>query len=241
VRLCLVHGFTQTGRSWAPIQSRLPDSVAPDLPGHGTKPDAATLTDTARILAREIGPAVWVGYSLGGRVCLHVATDHPEVVQGLVLISTSAGIDDPTERQARRHDDAALADTIEADGVPAFIDRWLAAPMWASLPRDNAGIDARLANSARGLAGSLRLSGAGTQEPLWDRLAEIEKPTLVMTGDLDAKYTAIGARLTAALDADRVRFAGTGHALPWERPDTFAATLRAWLTTRGPTQGPHRW
>jgi 2-succinyl-6-hydroxy-2,4-cyclohexadiene-1-carboxylate synthase len=236
VRLALVHGFTQTGASWAPIVPLLAtdETVTPDAPGHGSAsgvdPD---LTTGAAWLADRVGRATWIGYSMGGRYCLHVALNRPEVVEGLVLVSTTAGIDDPVERTARREADDRLAATIAPGGVAAFVDRWLAGPMWATLPRDRAGVGARLANTAEGLAASLRRAGTGTQAPLWDRLHEIGVPTLVIAGGLDVKFTALGERLSACIPGSRlVVVPGRGHAVPWEDPDAFADAVNGWLSQR---------
>src|SRR5579864_6067391 len=92
-RFVLVHGFTQTGRSWQPVARRLADAghdvSTPDLPGHGARTGVrADLAETAELLADEGGPACYVGYSLGGRVCLHLALQRPGVVERLVLLST---------------------------------------------------------------------------------------------------------------------------------------------------------
>ena len=84
-------------------------------------------------LAAAHGPAIWVGYSLGGRQALHLAVHRPEVVRGLVLISTTAGIEDDTERLRRREDDDRLAERIETIGLDAFLDEWLAGPLFAGL------------------------------------------------------------------------------------------------------------
>jgi len=237
VRLALVHGFTQTSRSWAPIAARLADAghevVAPDVPGHAGRP-AAGMWDAAATLATEAGRAVWVGYSLGGRLALHVALAHPEVIDGLVLVSTTAGIEDPQERERRRRADDELAATIGPLGVPAFVERWLDGPMWATLSRQAAGVDARLANTAEGLAGSLRLAGTGAQDSLWDRLVEIPAPALVVNGSLDARFVEIGERLAAGLGAARVVIPDAGHAVPWEQPAAFAEAVLEWLRV---TQG----
>jgi 2-succinyl-6-hydroxy-2,4-cyclohexadiene-1-carboxylate synthase len=237
VRLVLVHGFTQTGASWAPITELLQDHdvVCPDLPGHGREATVqADLAETADRLATDrltTEPAIWVGYSLGGRVCLHLALAHPAKTKGLVLVSTTAGIEDPGERAARKQSDDDLADDIERDGVDAFIARWLRGPLFASLPKDRAGIEPRLTNTKQGLAGSLRRSGAGTQAPLWDRLHEITAPTLVVTGDEDEKFTALGDRLGDKIKhATRARIARAGHALPWEVPEQFADLLTTWIS-----------
>jgi 2-succinyl-6-hydroxy-2,4-cyclohexadiene-1-carboxylate synthase len=233
MRLALIHGFTQTGRSWEPITSRLPpgvECVCPDVPGHGTKAAIrATVDDGAAILAREVGPAAWVGYSMGGRLCLSVALDHPEVVTHLVLVSTTPGIRDDRERTQRVQEDEGRARELEAQGIDAFIDNWLAAPMWRTLSRHNAGIDYRRANTVEGLASSLRLAGTGSQSPQWDRLREINAPVLVVTGDSDAKFTEIGDEMQRYLShVDRVHI-HAGHAVPWEQPDVFVRSLEDWL------------
>jgi 2-succinyl-6-hydroxy-2,4-cyclohexadiene-1-carboxylate synthase len=234
-RLVLVHGFTQTGASWGPIARRLAavghEVMTPDLPGHGARSKVrATLPETAGLLAEECGPACYIGYSLGGRVCLQLAKQHPEVVERLVVLSATAGIDDPDERAKRRAADNRLADELESSGdVAAFLERWLAGPLFASLPREAAGMEARLNNTADGLASSLRLAGTGAQEPLWDRLGSLPMPVLVVAGELDEKFGALGKRLVAAIGAyARLELiAGAGHAAHLERPDAFVDVIGA--------------
>lgn len=234
MRVALVHGFTQTGASWAPIAPLLAadEIVTPDVPGHGAAAAVdPELASGAGWLADQVGAAAWVGYSMGGRYCLHVALARPDVVERLVLVSTTAGIDEPAERAARREADDRLAATIEADGVGAFVDRWLAGPMWSTLTREQAGVDTRLVNSAEGLAASLRRAGTGIQAPLWDRLGVISAPTLIVTGGRDEKFTALGRRLAAAIPrSDLVIIDDHGHAVPWEDPVTFTAAVNGWLS-----------
>ncbi len=72
-----------------------------------------------------------------------------------------------------------------------------------------------------GLAASLRLAGTGTQEPLWDRLAGLDMPVLVVAGELDEAFAAAGRRLAApsAPTPTLVLLPGAGHACHLERPD----------------------
>ena len=83
-RVVLVHGFTQTHRSWdvvADALAREHDVVALDAPGHGELSDVALdLWQGARLVAQQGGRAAYVGYSMGGRLCLHVALAHPDFV-----------------------------------------------------------------------------------------------------------------------------------------------------------------
>jgi 2-succinyl-6-hydroxy-2,4-cyclohexadiene-1-carboxylate synthase len=234
-RLALVHGFTQTRGSWRALADELAgdhDVVTIDVPGHGEAADVDVgLVEGGQLLADTAGPATYVGYSMGGRFCLHTALFAPEALRGLVLVSTTGGIDDADERAARRASDERLADRIEAIGVPAFVDEWLAQTLFATLRRDAADIPGRLTNTAAGLASSLRLAGTGTQRALWDDLEEIEVPVLVVAGALDSKFVAAGARLTGCIgpNATFQVVPDAGHTVHLEQPQAFRSLLRSWL------------
>lgn len=234
-RLVLVHGFTQTGRSWAAVAGELAadhEVVLVDAPGHGGSATiAAGIPESAALLAGTGGRATYIGYSMGARLALRLAVDHHELVEGLVLLGGTAGIEDDAERAARRRADEELAASIERDGLDAFLDRWLSNPLFARLTPEAAGLDERRLNSPDGLAGSLRLAGTGTMEPLWDRLAELTMPVLVLAGEHDTKFRAIGERLAAGIGANatfRV-IPGAGHAAHLEQSAAFIAALRSFL------------
>lgn len=231
----LIHGFTQSGRAWEPVARRLSRDhtvVTVDAPGHGGSAAVdADLGEGAALIGRAGGLAAYVGYSMGGRFALRLALARPDLVTALVLVSTTAGIDDPVERAARRHADEALADRVEREGLEAFVAWWLSLPMWATLPADATALDSRLANTAAGLASSLRRAGTGVQEPLWDRLGELAMPVLVMAGTLDEAYLARAERLVHAIGANAhlLPVVGAGHALPLEAPEVFSAAVKQFL------------
>ena len=236
-RVVLVHGFTQTSRCWPPFDELLAARVecqSLDAPGHGNA--AALALDVpaaAAHLARRGGTGIYLGYSMGGRLCLRLALDYPTRVRGLVLVSASPGIADASQRQARVQRDEALADRIQQIGVAAFVDEWLAQPMFAHLPAANAHRDERLRNTADGLASSLRLAGTGAQEPLWDRLAELAMPILVIAGSLDEKYVAIGRQMVAAIGANATfaEITAAGHSAPLEAPEATVQLVSDWLVS----------
>jgi len=218
-----VHGFTQTPASWEPVAERL------DTPfGVPTVPMASDFVATAHALG--MGRGVYAGYSMGGRLCLQLALDRPELVDRLVLVSASPGIADPAARAARCAADERLAQEIERDGVDAFLERWLAQPLFATLPRDRSGIDERRAgNTVEGLTHQLRVLGQGVQPSNWDRLGELRMPVLLIVGELDTKYVDIARRMaTAITDARLEVIAGAGHACHLEQPETVAHLLASW-------------
>lgn len=230
-----LHGFTQTGSSWMPVVSRL-DGIAAtmiDAPGHGASPDGTrTLWQCADDIARTVSPGALVGYSMGARMALHTALAHPALVTALVLVSGTAGIEDDNERAGRRASDDALADRIEMIGVPAFIDEWLANPMFAGLTAETAMRTERLSNTARGLADSLRHAGTGTQDNLWPRLAELRMPVLIVAGADDAKFTAIAERMNGLISGSSLSvIPAAGHTVHLEATDSFVGVLQEWLVT----------
>lgn len=228
-RLVLIHGFTQTGRSWG-------GAVA--WPGHDVvAPDVAPTGDlwaTAEEVVAAGGPGTYIGYSMGGRLCLHAALRHPELVERLIVVGATGGLDDEGERADRRAADEQLARSIERDGVDAFLERWLAQPLFATLPAGRAGLDSRQSDPAV-LTAQLRLLGTGTQEPLWDQLSQLAMPVLCMAGQLDQKFTALAHRLAAAIgaNAEVALVAGAGHAAHLEQPEEFRRLVQRFLDAGG--------
>jgi 2-succinyl-6-hydroxy-2,4-cyclohexadiene-1-carboxylate synthase len=235
-RIVLLHGFGQTGRCWGPLTRALAadhEVVRLDAPGHGgsTGP-VVDLPTTGRLIAEAGGPAVYLGYSMGARMALHVATEAPRVVRGLVLVGGTPGIVDDAERDERRAADRALAQRIRTEGVDAFVQHWLALPMFAGLPPEARFDDERRRNTAEGLATSLELAGTGSQRPLWDDLATIEVPVLVVAGRDDHRYADIAARTAAVIgpNAQAALVDGAGHSAHLEQPEAFIELVLGWLT-----------
>jgi 2-succinyl-6-hydroxy-2,4-cyclohexadiene-1-carboxylate synthase len=239
----LAHGFTQTGRVWGRMDDDLAADhqvVLVDMPGHaGSSQVAATLSVGAGLLGEVGQRATYLGYSMGARFCLHLALAQPELVERLVLISGTAGIEDPDERRARRISDGELAEELHPMGhrgspptpVETFVRRWLEGPMFAGIDDRANGFTERLRNTGPGLASSLRLAGTGTQEPLWEYVGTLSMPVLIISGGIDEKFTAIGHRLVEAIGANATHrvVTGAGHAPHLQRPDQVARLVRAHL------------
>jgi 2-succinyl-6-hydroxy-2,4-cyclohexadiene-1-carboxylate synthase len=236
--LLLLHGFTQTGRSWDEVVRHLDGEryrpLAPDLRGHGAAGAcgpidmASCVGDVAGAVAGRFALA---GYSMGGRIALHVALAHPERVSRLVLVSTTAGIEDPAERAARRVRDDELAAWMDgARCIGEVAERWGAQPLFAGQPSQvvAAARADRLRSTPAGLAASLRGIGTGVMAPLWERLGELELPVAVLAGERDEKFVAIARRLAAGLPRATLTIVpGAGHALALEAPVAVAAAIVA--------------
>ena len=86
--------------------------VTLDLPGHGISVVAGEvhtmefLADTvaAGIRALGIGRCTVVGHSMGGYVALALCERHPELLDGLVLLSSTSNADTPEKQENRRRE-----------------------------------------------------------------------------------------------------------------------------------------
>jgi 2-succinyl-6-hydroxy-2,4-cyclohexadiene-1-carboxylate synthase len=236
--LLLLHGFMQTGRGWDEVVRHLDGEryrpLAPDLRGHGAAATrrpidfASCVGDVLRLAGSRYALA---GYSQGGRLALHVALADPARVSRLVLVSTTAGIEDDAERASRRAADEQLAGWMEADGrlMSEVADRWGAQPLFAGQPAAVAAAARadRLSNEPVHVAAALRGIGTGAMAPLWGRLGELgELPVTVLAGERDPKYVALGERLVRALPRGELKVVtGAGHALALEAAMAVAAAI----------------
>lgn len=239
-RVVLVHGFTQTGASMRALARHLEahfEVVTLDLPFHGRRPRfAASLEDAAAMVGENCGAANYLGYSLGGRVCLTLALEHPELVRRLVLVGATPGIADAAERLARRQDDEALAARLRAGGtspeaLEGFLAEWLAGPLFSHLSAEQADLASRRANATDRLGDALQYLGTGTQVPSYGRLGKLDMPVLLLAGARDAKFSAIAKQMgdLIGVNANRALIAGSGHAAPFEAPEAVAAVVREFL------------
>lgn len=239
--LVLLHGFTQTGASWDAVRAALPADaadpiVAPDQRGHGAAAEVRPIllpAMAADAMAQIDGEFALAGYSMGGRAALLAAVASPGRVSHLALISTTAGIEDETARQARGASDAELADRFAAMSIEAIADEWGSHPLFADQsPEVAAAARAdRLRNTPDGLAASLRGAGTGKMGPLWQQLPALTMPALVMAGERDERYCQIAERLAGALpNAELVIVPGAGHQLPLEAPEAVATALARLLS-----------
>jgi 2-succinyl-6-hydroxy-2,4-cyclohexadiene-1-carboxylate synthase len=234
--LVLLHGFGGTHRAWDGVIERLhPERYRPlalDLPGHGEHADAKRPISFAgcveHVLARAPERFALCGYSLGGRIALHVALADPERVSRLVLVSSTAGIEDDQERTERAAADRRLADELEGIPFEEFIERWRTQPLFVEDPPEVGALaraDQRR-NHPDALAAVLRGIGTGEMAPLWNRLGSLTMSVRIVVGDRDTKFQALGERMLDLLPEAELIVAPGGHGLPLENPAAVARAVQ---------------
>jgi 2-succinyl-6-hydroxy-2,4-cyclohexadiene-1-carboxylate synthase len=247
--LVLLHGFTGSAATWqahSAVFGKKFKTLAIDLLGHGNSDSPAeparyrmeSCVEDLTMLFDRLGlqRLNLLGYSMGGRVALHLTAANSDRIGALLLESASPGITGQAERQARVAGDEALANSIEQQGLEAFVEHWSSLPIFASQAALPEAVRAplraqRLSNNPRGLANSLRGLGAGVPPPLRDRLKDVRAPTLLIAGGLDSKYVGLARAMAAALPAGRLGIIpGAGHAAHLEQPEAFDRLVLEFLT-----------
>lgn len=183
-------------------------------PGLGSEVDAVSASGSGADLSTETLDNPGDGSPVGG------------LIERLILIGATAGLDSDDERVARREADESLAGSLENGGLKLFLDRWLAMPMFADLSTEAAAYEERLSNRTAGLAASLRRCGTGTQQPLWDLLSGLNMPVSVVVGAGDQKFGSLASRLASAIgsNATKIELPG-GHAVHLESPELLLPIL----------------
>ena len=224
----LIHGAGGTHLDWPAELRRLPEAnaIAPDLPGHGRSTGsvfntvgayAAALIDLLDSL--KLTQVIALGFSMGGAVAQVMALHHPSRVAGVILLATSA----------KMHVDPTITDGLQSDyntTLQTLIDK-----QWA----EDAGEQVKRLSLRRlqeidpaALRGDYQaVHGFDVR----DRVAQINVPTLILSGTAD--------RITPPADSDDlneqiansrlVKIDGGGHLVALEQPQAVADAVQAWL------------
>lgn len=242
--IIFLHGFTGSSKTWVPIIEQLPDTVrciTVDLMGHG-KTDSPS--DANRYIMYEqvmdlhelfqflkITNFTLVGYSMGGRIALAYALAFPKHVKRLVLESASPGLQSEADRLGRITADEKLAKKMESEGLSSFIDFWQDIPLFHSQKKlDETKLhsirEERMQQTVLGLANSLNGMGTGRQPSYWSRLNELKVPVIIITGELDEKFTIIAKQMTEQIRyCQHLEVSEAGHAIHVENPVQFATII----------------
>ena len=238
VPVILLHGMTDSWRSFAPVLPHLPRSLRvftltqrghgdADRPAAGYRTrefatDVAAFMDTLRL-----GPAVVVGHSMGATNAKRFAIDYPGRARGLVLVGSFASYrNNPALVEFWESAVSRLADPIDPGFVRAFQESTLARPVPPAfldlVVQESLKVPARVWRSA--FAGLL-------EDDFAAELGRIAATTLLLWGDRDAYAPRADQDILAGAIAHArlVVYEGAGHALHWEEPGRCAADLTRFI------------
>jgi len=243
-----LHGFTGCAIDWVPVVSSLNKKFnyyLIDLVGHG-KSDSPTekhyysidsIVNQLKkiILGISNSKIVLAGYSMGGRIALNFALQNLSMLKGLIIESSTWGISRENLRKERILQDEKLAEFIENNPIDKFIDYWMNIDLLNtqrrfSNERLNQIREHKLENNKTGLANTLRCSGTGSMKPLYNNLKDIPVKTLLISGELDTKFTDINAEMVKLFpNAEHRIIKNAGHNTHLEEPHRFITEINNFL------------
>ncbi len=246
--LILLHGFSGSAEDWLPFLNSLDETitaVALDLVGHGKSSSpkeekyysADSISAQIKRLYEVLGfrKAIIIGYSMGGRATLAFTTKFPELVSGLVLESTSFGIEDKKEKQLRTKQDEELAKFILESKIEDFVNHWLSLPIFETLK--NLPVEkftelkkAKLINSEIGLANILKGFSTGKMPYFLNFKILADIPILLIAGEKDLKYKKGNEKAAKRLpNSTNVVVENAGHNVHLEKPKEFIILTKFFL------------
>jgi pimeloyl-ACP methyl ester carboxylesterase len=185
------------------------------------------------------------GLSMGGYATLHFGLSYPERALSLVVAGAGYGSD---KQDTHRADSDLVARRLEHEGMAPVADVYGRGPTRVQfMEKDPTGWqefrDRLAAGSAPGHA--LTLRGVQMLRPsiydLGDRMAKLEVPTLIMTGDEDEPCLEPGIYMKRTImTSGLVVFPKAGHAINLEDPDLFNRAVLDFLTAVDAGRWPRR-
>lgn len=246
--LFLIHGFTGSADDWRTIAPHIYNNYniyMIDLIGHGRSESPSetflytqhSIIDQLDEIIHTINSSVNVlaGYSMGGRAALCFGIKRQDLLSGLILESTSPGIQDEDLREERLIADERLADFISEHSLGEFVDYWMNLDIFNTQRRFSAEKlislkDKKLDNNKTGLINSLKGFGTGAMTPLFNDLKDLKTKTLLITGELDRKFTALNTEMKSELPfACHEVIKNAGHNTHLEEPKQFISAVNKFL------------
>jgi len=243
-----LHGFTGISGDWNAVLPGIDDrfnKITIDLIGHGKSdfPNDPSLYEW-ELQVEQLNKiithfteekVILAGYSMGGRLALCYAYTYPERVLGLILESTSPGFKDKSEREKRIKEDKELAEYISSHSSEDFIDLWMNKEIFATqlrfseVKRDE--IKRRkLRNNRIGLSNSLLGFSTGKMPDLYSNLSKLTPRILLLSGELDTKFTAINKGIVKKLPSAKHHvIKNAGHTVHLEESEKFVNAVNEFL------------
>lgn len=242
----MIHGFLGSIETFQAAASKLiehVDVLLVECPGHGASFDisqswsfdaiANALKKLVTLYKSKYTSITLYGYSMGGRLALYTTIQYPDLVDKLILESSTPGIQDETQRQLRIDQDKSRSEQIESN-FEMFIQQWESMPLFHTFkPLDEAAIcrqrQIRMNHHPKGIAKALTDYGTGMQPNLWPQLKGLTLPVLLLTGSLDKKFEMIAQQMIHDLPDATHHIINAGHTIHVENLKIFDTIIVSFI------------
>ncbi len=230
--LFFFHGFLGTKEDFLPMMKDLSSDffcVSIDLPGHGDSPWKedifSSLIQTVRSFSSEAH--FFIGYSLGGRILLHLKEKYPSLFPYAAILSSHPGLSIQKRKTERKQEEEKWIEKLRSSKIEDFVDAWYQAPLFASFrksPHFSTTLERRYKQNPLFLIKMLeKMSLAKQTFPSRKTLSS----SYFLFGDEDTKYASLYSTLPSYVRVESLSH--TGHALHLERPSECAEKIKTWI------------
>lgn len=244
--IVFLHGFLGSGDVFKPLLSRMTADINPiliDLPGHGqtqfpNDPKRFQLPQQLKDLHQVVGeltpdPFFLYGYSMGGRLALRYALTHQDRLKGLILESTSHGIQGLGSARVRVGEDAQRSADILKD-YPGFLEQWNRMQMFMGGSPDKSDLQAYMDIQSKqdpiGVANSLIGFGAGLMPDVRTRLRMLQVPVLLLAGGYDPVYVRSAGMMASLIPVhEKVVISTAAHRVHLDAPERVSTELSIFI------------
>jgi len=244
--LLMLHGFMGSSRVFDHLLndlSKVCNPITVDLLGHGQSEEIYEPTryrkkhqikDMKELIKHIASSALFLyGYSMGGRLALKTALEAPELFTGLILESTTCGIERESERAERREEDRKRALEIR-DDFDSFLSKWGKLKLFKSDTEPNPKLKERYQKiqenqDPRAIAASLSGFSTGNMQPVKKQLRNFPVPVLLLAGSRDEKYTDINNTMAQLFTTAEFKKLKAGHRVHLDNPAAVVNTIKQFI------------
>jgi 2-succinyl-6-hydroxy-2,4-cyclohexadiene-1-carboxylate synthase len=169
---------------------------------------------------------ILLGYSLGGRMALHLLLQQPELWDAAIFVSTHPGIQDKNEKHQRQTRDHAWAKRFEMEPWDTLLQDWHAQDVFGGhrVERKENQFNRQI------LSDVLRNWSLGAQDFLLPFLKDVAVPILWIAGEKDHRYSEQARSLSLKHPLSKVWISpNVAHRVPWEAPELFQNEVNQFL------------
>lgn len=228
LELHFFHGFLGEVEDWQPVIESLPENLRHHCVCHSLLNDieqlnAVNFLSWAKIKNQQLQESnhkkVLVGYSLGGRLLMHLA---PQSFEALVLIASHPGL--LSGKEEREKKDQSWVDQLNSDSVESWLKAWNAQEVFK-----NDVIRPRRQGSPQYWQAQMKiLKGFSlSQQDCKDDFLREQAPRVYwLYGDRDDKYRGLLPRIEKNLAVDHIKeIASSGHGVLFDQPQALAKVI----------------
>lgn len=233
--LVFLHGFLGSHQDFLPMMTLLANNfycIGIDLPAHGLSPRLSPLSFETTLHAIlntvNLKKAVFIGYSLGGRLALLLHHSFPSLCEEAIILSAHPGLS-PEERSSYENTQQQWLTLLQEDPT-SFLEAWYRQPLFHSLCHSSI-LKKRALIHPTLMAEVMSSLSLLHQPSLWEHLRTCHYPPFFLYGEADIKYKTLYSRLPARCSLEPIE--GASHAIHLEKPSLCAEKITSFIRKKG--------